>query len=49
MEKNNQQNHNQNNELDQDAIMIRVNETFDKYVQDVKTMIDKNTQQMNSQ
>lgn len=35
---------NQNNSIDQDAIMNSVNQTFDKIAQDVRNMIDENEQ-----
>jgi adenylosuccinate lyase len=35
---------NQNNSIDQDAILNRVNQTFDKIAQDVRNMIDENEQ-----
>ncbi|CRK83071.1 hypothetical protein [Neobacillus massiliamazoniensis] len=38
---------NQNYDLDQDEIMNKVNQTFDKIAQDVKEMIDQNNQQSN--
>ncbi|MCM3764737.1 MULTISPECIES: hypothetical protein [Bacillaceae] len=45
MEKENQQMTNTNNQqTDNDAIMNRVNQTFDKIAQDVKDMINENNQ-----
>jgi ClpP class serine protease len=38
---------NQNYDLDQDEIMNRVNQSFDKIAQDVKELIDQNNQQNN--
>jgi hypothetical protein len=50
MEKTNNQNGNDpNNDIDQDAIMNRVNQTFDKISQDVKNMINNNNQLNNDQ
>lgn len=45
MEKEDQQMTNTNNQqTDNDAIMNRVNQTFDKIAQDVKDMINENNQ-----
>nr|WP_263326707.1 hypothetical protein [Neobacillus sp. Marseille-Q6967] len=41
-----QQNNMQNEETSQEAIMNRVNQTFDKLSQDVKEMINKNNSQL---
>jgi hypothetical protein len=50
MEKTYNQNGNDpNNDIDQDAIMNRVNQTFDKISQDVKNMINNNNQLNNDQ
>lgn len=50
MEKNNELNRTiLNSEMDQEAVMDRVNQTFDKIVQDVRNMIDENNQLNNQQ
>jgi hypothetical protein len=38
-----------NNEINQEEIMNRVNQTFDKIAQDVKNMINNNDKENNDQ
>lgn len=42
-------NDNQNNDYNPDAVMNRVNQTFEQMVQDVRNMIDENNQQSDNQ
>jgi hypothetical protein len=47
MENNNiQDNGNTNQQMEQDQIMNRVNQSYEKMVQDVKDMINKNNDQL---
>lgn len=48
VEKNNNESTNfQSDDAPQDTIMIRVNQTFDQMEQEVKDLINKNTQEVN--
>ncbi|MCM2532400.1 hypothetical protein NDK43_08365 [Neobacillus pocheonensis] len=47
MEKNNiHENGNPTNDIEQDPIMNRVNQSFDKMVEDVREMLNKNNEQL---
>ncbi|MCQ6282535.1 hypothetical protein [Bacillus sp. EB600] len=45
----NQNMKNKDTNTDQEAIMNRVNQTFEQIVQDVKNMLDENSQEKNDQ